>query len=130
LRDHARDARGAVWATGAALLAVLAVGFGGGVSWPTTKTCTRCWWLFFGAAMPCYAIVVRRPAMSHHSQQGRCGLVNFSAHSPQTCRPVSAHGTGQHADLQRSGPHPSQRQCQRCYGPLPFRHRGGAHTVP
>jgi len=71
----------------------------------------------------------RRSVMFHHSQQGRCGLVNFSAHSPQTCRPVSEHGTGQAADLQRAGPPPSQRNGQRYYAPLPFRHQDGTHTV-
>src|SRR5262245_17205990 len=36
---------------------------------------------------------------------------------------------GQAADLQRSGPHTSQRQCQRCYEPLPFKPRDGTQTV-
>ena len=48
----------------------------------------------------------RRLVMSHHAQQGRCGSVNFSAHSPQTCRAVSEPVPGQAADLQPSWLHP------------------------
>jgi hypothetical protein len=53
--------------------------------------------------------------------QARCGRVNFFVHSPQVSH-VSARAIGRPADLPRYGPHPAHRHCQRCYGPLPFRH--------
>jgi hypothetical protein len=43
----------------------------------------------------------------HRWEQARCGLVNVSAHSPQTSRPVATRGTGWAADLARPGPQPA-----------------------
>jgi len=43
----------------------------------------------------------------HRWAQARCGLVNVSAHSPQTSRPVATRGTGWAADLARPGPQPA-----------------------
>ena len=62
--------------------------------------------------------------------QARCGRVNFSVHSPQVSHVSARRAIGRAADLPRCGPYPARRHCQRCYGPLPFRHQGGAHAVP
>jgi hypothetical protein len=70
------------------------------------------------------------PNQSWAARRPRFGQVNFSVHSPQVSHLSARRAIGRAADLPRCGAHPAHRHCQRCYGPLPFRHQGGADTMP